>query len=231
MSRFGFSTEPSSGGDYLPVTKYDARAGRMFRVDRTQDASGNYVTDQVDITGSFKAVFDFENVETGWIYFAAGAAPDFRLVPMGSMLPDRPTPNHKNGIRFMMKLSQACGGDKQIREIAGTSKAFLSAVEAVFEEYDGARKDNPGKLPVVAMDGATPIKSGTGQKTSTNYVPKFRITGWAPRGDLVFTPKNGEREPVRQGGAPQTPPSTGGTVAPPPAAQKQPEPELEDEFG
>ena len=31
---FGFSTEPSAGGDFTPIIKYDARAGRIFRVDR-----------------------------------------------------------------------------------------------------------------------------------------------------------------------------------------------------
>ena len=63
--------------------------------------------------------------------FTPGQAPDFRLVPIGYQLPDRPSPNHKNGLRFMLKLSKESGGEKPIREIAGTSaKAFLSGVEA-----------------------------------------------------------------------------------------------------
>ena len=76
MSVFGFSTEPTSG-DFLPIIKYDARAGRFFRIDR--GANGN---EPVDITDSFAAVFDFENVEVGWMNFS-GPQPDFKLVPMG----------------------------------------------------------------------------------------------------------------------------------------------------
>jgi hypothetical protein len=135
-------------------------------------------------------------------------------------LPVRPGEQHKNGIRFMLKLSKECGGEKPIREIAGTAKAFLSGVEKVFDEYDAKRAENPGKLPVIVMQGSTPIKTGSGDKQSTNYVPKFEIIGWAPRGDLVFQPKG------------QTvPPSTGATKVSAPAPAKQPEPALEDDFG
>ena len=34
---FGFSTEPSNGEEYFPIVKYDARAGRMFRVDKNDN--------------------------------------------------------------------------------------------------------------------------------------------------------------------------------------------------
>ena len=65
---FGFSTEMSGGGDFTPIVKYDSRAGRIFRVDRVQTNDG-FVSDPVDITQGFKAVFDFENIEVGWIDF------------------------------------------------------------------------------------------------------------------------------------------------------------------
>jgi hypothetical protein len=225
MSRFGFSTEPT-GGDFLPIIKYDARAGRIFRVDRV-DVGGQFTSEPVDITSSFKAIVDFEHIETGWADFATGGAPDFRLVPLGTELPARPSERHKNGIRFMLKLSKDCAGDKPIREIAGTAKAFLSGVEKVFDEYDAQRAQNPGKLPVIVMEGSTPIKSGSGEKQSTNYVPKFKIVAWTPRGDLVFVPKGS----ANGAAAPATPPSTGSTRVAPPAA-KQPETvDVDADFG
>ena len=185
---FGFSTEASAGGEFTPVLKYDARAGRFFRVDRVDNGNG-FASEQVDITQGIKFIADFENIEVGWIVFTPGSAPDFKLVPIGSQLPDRPSPNHKNGLRFMLKLSKECGGDKPIREIAGTSKAFLSAVEAVYTQYLAQMAKNPGKLPVLTVDKITPVKSGSGAQSSTNYHPQFKISGWAPRGDLVFEPK------------------------------------------
>ena len=105
----------SGGGDFLPIIKYDARAGRMFRVDKVDG-----VSTPVDITKKFKAVFDFENVEVGYINFATGSAPDFVMVPLGDALPEQPSPNHKQGMRMTVKLGEACGGD--CREIAGTSE-------------------------------------------------------------------------------------------------------------
>jgi hypothetical protein len=229
MSVFGFSTEPSSGGDFLPIAKYDARSGRMFRIDRVDTGSG-FVSDAVDITATFKAIVDFENIEVGWIDFPVGSAPNFSLVPMGTQLPDRPSAKHKNGVRFMLKLSKDCGGAKPIRELAGTSKAFLSGIEAVFTAYQTEKSANPGKLPVIVLEKTTPIKSGSGATVSTNYQPTFRISGWAPRGDLVFQPKTTHHTKlpdVQFGSAP----ATGSTKVDPPGTAK-PQPAMaEDDFG
>jgi hypothetical protein len=220
MSVFGFSVETSNGGDFLPICKYDARAGRIFRVDRV-DVGGQFSSEPVDITRTFKALVDLENVETGWINFASGGAPDFKLVPMGSILPARPSDQHKNGIRMMLKLSKECGGDKPIREIAGTSKAFLSGLEALYHDYSrGKVGENGDKLPVVVLEDTIPVTSGQGAKTSTNYCPVFKIVGWSLRGDLVFEPKGGANiRPASNMGQRQdalaqelrntTPPSTG----------------------
>jgi hypothetical protein len=224
MSVFGFSTEPSTGGDFLPIVKYDARAGRFFRMDRVDTGNG-FGNDAVDITSSFKAMVDFENVEVGWINFPAGSAPHFALVPMGTQLPSKPSEFHKNGIRFMLKLGKDCGGDKPIREIAGTSKAFLSGIEAAFTAYQAQKAANPGKLPVLTLEKTTPIKSGSGDRQSTNYQPTFKISGWAPRGDLEFQPKVWAA-PLQVAA---TPPSTGSTVVAPPKAAA---PEMADaDFG
>jgi len=76
----------SGGGDFLPIVKYDARAGRMFRVDKVDG-----ISTPVDITKKFKAVFDFENVEVGYINFATGSAPDFVMVPLGARGTDSET--------------------------------------------------------------------------------------------------------------------------------------------
>jgi hypothetical protein len=189
MSVFGFSTETSSG-DFTPIVKYDARAGLLFRMDRIQASDGSFSSEPVEITDIFKALADFENIEVGWIDFSTGSAPSFVLVPRGKMLPERPSANHKQGIRFLLKLARECGGDKPIREIAGTSKAFLSAAEKVVAQYDAEKAAHPGQLPVIMFDGkAVPVKTGTGNKSSTNYHPKFKIVGWAPRGDLVPQPR------------------------------------------
>jgi len=225
MSVFGFSTTTSSGGaDFLPIVKFDARAGRVFRMDRENDGAG-WTTSQVDITKNFKAVFDFENLETGWIDFNTGGAPVFAMVPLGSQMPAQPTPKAKNGVRLMLKLSKEVGGDKPIREMASTAKAFLAGIEEVFLAYKAEAAQNAGKLPVVVLEDTMPIKSGQGDKQSTNYQPQFKITGWVARGDLQPQPRGAAAITT-----PSVPPATGSTQVAPPVA-KAAVTEGEDDFG
>ena len=229
MNVFGFSTKPSEGGDFTPIVKYDARAGRIFRMDRV-DIGNGFESKAVDITQLFKAVFDFGNVEVGWIDFPVGSPPNFALVPMGSELPDRPSPKHKNGIRFMMKLSKDCaGGSAAIREITGTSKAFLSGIEALYNDYAKENDANPGKLPMAVLEKVTPIKTGNGAKSSTNFHPTFRIVSWVAPGDLVFVPKAMQPAQATPQQTPQAPmpPSTGSTRAQAPSQEEV----ADDDFG
>ena len=228
---FGFNYE-GSGSDIVPVLKFDARAGRFFRVDRVDG-----LNNPIDITQKFKAVMDFENVEIGFINFPAGAAPEFRLAPIGGPLPENPGGKFRHGIRMMLKLGKECGGD--IREIATTAKSVLNAFDACHNLYLAGVKENPGKLPVVELDvdedgnkRIIPIETkgkderGNPVKT-TNYAPVFRITSWVNRpDDLVFVPKGGGNIPAAAS-APavaSTPPSTGSTQVSAPAAD-------EDDFG
>jgi hypothetical protein len=181
---FGFSTALSGGATFALIAKYDARAGRVFRMDRIQDSGGNFMSNPVDITHSFKAIFDFANMEVGWMHFASGAPPDFKVVPIGNELPARPSDKHKTGVKVMIKLSNDCGGENRIRELAGTSKALLSGIEVVYTQYLADKDKYSGKLPVIVLEKTTPVKTGTGEHSSTNYHPTFKIVGWAPRGDL-----------------------------------------------
>ena len=235
MSVFGFSTEPSAGGDFTPIIKYDARAGRVFRVDRVQTVDG-FANEPVDITATFKAVVDFENIEIGWIDFPVGSAPSFVAgPPMGrQMMPDRPSAKHKNGMRFMSSCRRRCGGDKPVREIAGTSKAFFAGVEQVYSEYARDKAKYPGQLPVISLVSTTPVVSGTGKPRSTNYRPTFRIDGWAKRpDDLIHTPAPAAATTNGSGAAP----STGGQTVPPPNSFQQGQlvpqgnTNLDDDFG
>ena len=192
----------------------------MFRMDRIEN-NGNFANEAVDITQSFKAIVDFENMETGWMMFAAGIAPNFKVVPIGKEFPARPSDKHKHGVRLMIKLAKECSGDKPIREMAGTSKAFLSGVEAVYTQYLAEKDKHPGKLPVIVLEKTTPVKTGTGERSSTNYHPTFKIVGWAPRGDLGGRGCHRCRLTAR-------PPSTGSTQV---EAPKAAETVNDDDFG
>lgn len=214
-------TYSTGGGDFTAIMKYDARAGRMFREDRKQDGGGTWIKDSVDVTNIFKAVFDFENIEVGYINFPQGGAPDFCMVALGDPYPQRPSQSHNQGVRFMLKLAKDAAGDgAAIRELAGTSAVFRMGIDELHNAYEAGKGANPGKLPIVTLKTTIPVTSGSGTKKSTNYQPVFEIVGWAARpDDLVFVPKARGAQANAPAAAPQAAPSIGSTPVPPPAAK------------
>ncbi len=206
----GLSTE-SGGGDYADIVKFDARAGRFFRVDRSQDSAGNWQTNNVEITNGFQAVFDMRNIQVGWMLFAAGVAPSMTMVPLGQPLPAKPSEQHKQGFKLMMKLGKSSGGD--VREFASQAKAVIGALDKLHTEYEAAKDANPGKLPLVALTGSTAVVSTGKGQTSTNYSPIFEIVRWMdPPAELI-------------GGAPANEPAPATTTQMKTTAQTAPAPE------
>lgn len=214
-----YSSGGGDNGDIIPFVKYDARAGRFFRNDRTE-VNGAYSNDAVDITSNFKAVMDIENIEVGFLLFAAGSAPQFLLVKLGSPMPQKPSDaKWKQGVRVMMKLHQSCGGD--VRETSSNATAFLKGFDELHSLYEAGKGANPGMLPIVTLKTTVPITSGSGDKKSTNYQPVFEITGWAPRPkDLVHVGKSASQQQGQQQAPASSAPATGSTQVGAPAAKQ-----------
>lgn len=208
------------GGQYLPLVKYDARAGRMYRVVRELGVDG-WMSHATDITTKFSAVMDLENLEIGWMHFAAGSAPDLRLVPNGKDAGPAPSEHHKLGVRIILKLSKDAGGD--VRELTTSAKTAVGAISALHDQYLAGLSANPGKLPVVKMVGTKAVTTGQGTRKSTNYAPEFTIASWVARpADLQHTPRSSSAPAPA---APPAPASTGSRVVPPPAPKQMAEAE------
>jgi hypothetical protein len=217
----GFNFASADSGDIIPIIKYDARSGRISRRDRVDG-----INDETDITNTFKAIFDFENIETGTINFNTGSAPDFAVVRIGDPIPQAPTPDHKPGARILIKLSKENGGD--IRELASNAKSFLRGLNALHDDYLSGVAANKGKLPVVEAGKAIGISTGEGPRKSTNYSPNFKITSWVDRpADLVYIPKSRNAAASSAG----YPPSTGGTKVSAPSDDYVPGFDEDDDFG
>lgn len=211
----GLPQSSGGGGDRTPIIKYDARAGRIFRLDREQDASGTWQSNQVEITQGFQAIFDLQNIETGWLNFPAGGTPDIRTVKIGNPLPERPSPQHKTGYRVLMKLGKTIGGD--VREMASNAGVSIAGMDALYDAFLAQQGANAGKLPIVTLKTTTAVtKSGKDAQgkpqSSTNYQPVWEITGWADRPEEL----NGEAAPVAASPAAQAAPVQQ-TPAPQPA--------------
>lgn len=173
----------NDGGDRTPIIKYDARAGRLFRVDRTQ-ADGSWESNQVEITPVFQAIFDLENIELGWLYFPTNGAPEITVSKYGTPLPEKPSKNHRAGYRVHLLLGKQSGGD--VREMAANAAVSIKGMDALHDAYLAGVKDHAGQLPVVKLGSTLPItsagKSADGKPISSqNYQPQWEIVKWAPR--------------------------------------------------
>jgi len=245
---FGFSTDPQTA-DFLPIIKYNALAGNFSRIDREAGSDGKFLSvPEVLPYDRFKAIFDFDGAETGWLMFGDGA-PSMVLVPLEAVtrqqtnLPPKPTDKHKTGVRMVVKLSpQNAGGKPPVRELASNARAFLRGLAPVYRQYLNERDAHPGLLPVLMLDGHPVAEKATGrQQSPTTFRPVFKIVSWTVRGDLKTPPRrtatvaaatNGggvvdefAATPARPAAAPETGSSR---AAPPP---KQPEVNLADDFG
>jgi hypothetical protein len=161
----GFSaTAPATS---LPILKFHATDGRLLRIDRTPEGTVAH-----DITDNFAAVIDMDAIEIGWMRFGHGVRPDMRLFPLGGAWPEAPSIQHKRGLRVVMQLADAHGGE--VRELSSTAGGFLEAFDALHDEFLAGRPANPGKLPVVVLMGSDPDNR-----------PRFTIAGWIERPEAL----------------------------------------------
>jgi|SRR5829696_7169164 len=183
-----------SGGDFLPIIKFDARAGRFFRVDRNDEGE----REPIDITDGLEFLPDFEHAEKGWAYFQPGQAPSFVMVPVDTKdLPDRPSPNHRQAVRLRLLLSaKAAGGTERLREFTTTANAALEGFGALYDQFLANREHNPGMVVQAKLTGVKPKTSGGGRQKSVNYQPQLAIVKW------VNSPEEFGTAPERRTAAP-----------------------------
>lgn len=193
-----------TGGNRTPIVKYDARAGRWFRVDGKDQV--------VDISAGFTAVFDLAQIDIGWARFVAGSPPDVSFARVPAAMPPQPTPDHKRGVRLHVKLARSLGGD--MRELMTQASIVMQAIDQLHDAYTAAPEAAQGMLPVVACPTTEAVTINTGAGKTTNYKPVLQIVSWVARpADLPITDA-----PVPQPvAAPAAPAATGSTVVPPPA--------------
>jgi hypothetical protein len=163
-----------TGEDQKPLLKYNAKTAKWHVDDKVVDKATMLV--------------DFENGKSGWVKFAEGVAPDFRIVSMASLVagcqyPPMPSdvdskgkPMFRRGFQLMCKISdQLAAGKPQIREWASGSLATVRAVDQLHTQWLASRQN--GKVCVVTVDG---YKESPGQYGS-NYQPILRIVKWIDR--------------------------------------------------
>lgn len=169
------SENTGGGGDIIPIVKFDAKAGDFIRVDRAQNASGEWEKSNIEMSLPLSVVMDMAEIETGWLSFDSGA-PDFKMVKVGEQMPPKPTDNHKQAFRVRL-----FGSELGLREFSSQAKTVIREMDALHNQFEADRGNNPGKLPVVTISGTKTITVSTPQGENRFKVPEWSITSWADR--------------------------------------------------
>jgi hypothetical protein len=157
-----------------------------------------------------KFVFDYENLQTGWMHIATGIfefQPDESLGRKGA----QPTPEFKRGFKAIF-FNKHMG----VAEFSANGAGSNMGLEALFKQVSAQAEANAGKLPVVEYKGSRPEKVGKG----STRVPIFEITGWVARPAALAGGESAEPEFQ----APASKP------APTPVAKPAPSPISDDEM-
>ena len=151
-----FST---GSGSFTPYLRYMASTSSW-------QMSGDGGSENVQLS---QAVFDLENIKTGWCQLMEGMPPTW--VMDASLEQSAPKPEGENWKRgFKVDVySKSLFGEQSVREWATNSTGATMSIGALYDEYLKVKDD--GKLPVVEYQGAVPTKVGKGSTT----VPTLKI--------------------------------------------------------
>lgn len=118
-----------------------------------------------------KFVFDYENLETGWMLIATGI---FEFVADDSLgrKGAQPSPEHKRGFRATF-FNKSMG----VAEFSANGAGANMGLEALYKQVQAQAATNAGKLPVVEYKGSRPEKVGKG----STRVPIFEVVSWVGR--------------------------------------------------
>jgi hypothetical protein len=118
-----------------------------------------------------KFVFDYENIQTGWMLIATGIfefIADNSLGQKGS----QPTAEHKRGFKVVF-YNKSMG----VAEWSANGAGSNMGLEALYKQVQSQAPANAGKLPVVEYKGSRPEKVGKG----STRVPLFEVVSWVAR--------------------------------------------------
>ena len=159
----------SGGGDFRPILKFNAKAGRFAY----RNGEGEKEINPTSL------IFDLENITTGWMLFREGQVPSRVYDPGHGTRAEKPSPDHKRGFTVIVAAPKDAVGEDNICEMSSTSMHLGNAIKEVWASYREGCDDNPGKVPLITIKGVTPSKD----KFGTNYRPDLALEGWVERPD------------------------------------------------
>lgn len=199
------SSTSGEGGDFKVYVSYNAKAGRWYTKEDKPDA------EQFEVA-NMTAVFDMDNLQTGWFLFAPGVAPVKSFDPSLAEASPKPGDGFKRGFQIDVFSNANLMG---VREFSATAGIVIDAMNDLHDHWLAAKDANAGKLPVVKCVGVTPVTN----KHGTNFKPQLEIVSWVDRPAEL----SGNAAPA-PAATPAPTPAPAAQHAPPPAANAAPAP-------
>lgn len=172
----------NGSGDFLPSFRFNAVSGDAMIVSSAQGASGEWEKNEVDVNFPQKFIFDFENLEIGWMKFTV-SGPSYIMVKIGERIP--PVPNgdkdYKQGFRISLYSSKL-----GLSSFSNSSKTIAEVMDVLHDQYLNGLKTNTGKLPVVEIKGTKKISLKTKEGTKNYKQPDWAIVSWVERPEAIM---------------------------------------------
>jgi hypothetical protein len=176
----------SSSGSFRDIVKYDARAGRLFRVDRSPSGE----REQTPLPVGTPFALDFGSMEVGYVSFGS-MGPARTMVTYGQPIPGQPTDVDEKG-RLIAKpgfFALIYNRDLGVREWCSNAGVLTEAVDALLlSSYVGSTEADQGLIPIICIADTKPVSSGRGANKSTNYAPVFELKQWIQRDTIPDLP-------------------------------------------
>ena len=168
------------------------------------------------------SVFDYENVQTGWMLIATGQyefIPDNSLGKKGA----QPSAEHKRGFKVSFYSKDLDG----VVEYSANGAGANMGLEELWKKVQAQSVNNAGKLPVLEYKGSRPEKVGKG----TTRVPEFDVVKWVARPAAMQ--EGAAAEPEFSAPAPSAKPAPTqvfrASMSDKPVAKPAPAPSLDDD--
>ena len=172
--------QKSSGADFLPSFRFNAVSGLAVIAGSTKANEGvSYEKFENDVVFPAKFIFDFSNLEVGWIEFAA-TGPSFAMVKVGERMPAKPTETHKQGFRIHLYNKE-----HGLVTFSNSSKTVAEPMDSLHDQFLRDEKANAGKVPVVEIVGTKKVQVKSKEGVKTYRQPEWSIVSWVARPEAM----------------------------------------------
>jgi hypothetical protein len=181
-----------ASGEFSPYLKYNSKSNQW---------SWRGEEGEVHLDSPVFAM-DLANVQTAWLRFDEGTAPDRLIDGAGGRAP-RPSDRHKRGFVVRVFSRQSFSG---AGEFSSNAIGVCNSVRELHQAYRAQAAEHQGQVPIVHVVGTSTFKG----KFGSNYAPTLAIKTWGQRPDAM---PDKPLFPVRGNGAMPEPGVTAGEKA------------------